>query len=72
MVSFLEFVDKYLFVFSLLYTIIVRIVGFVTDKVRLKVKKYQIRKCLSLTKAECKIILPSYYKCIHNDNSISV
>ena len=58
----IEFFDKYSFVFSALYTILVAITGMIIGKISPKVKQYKIRKCLSLTKTECKIILPSYDK----------
>lgn len=62
----IEFFDKYSYVFSTIYTILVAITGIIIGKISPKIKQYKIRKCLSLTKNECKIILPSYDKKLHN------
>lgn len=64
--EFLKFIDKYLFIFSLGHTLIIALIGFVVGKIFPIIKKYKIRKCLSLEKNECKIVLPSYNKKLHN------
>lgn len=63
---YIEFFDKYTFVFSFGYTVIVALVGVLAGKIIPIIKKYKIKKCLSLTKNECKIALPSYDKQLHN------
>lgn len=62
----IKFLDEYSFVFSLGYTIITAVVGFFVGRIFLEIKKFKIRKCLSLTKKQCKIILPSYNEKLHN------
>lgn len=57
-----ELIDKYSFVFSFLYTVITAIIGALVGKIFSRLKENEIRKCLSLTMAECKIVLPSYGK----------
>lgn len=64
--KYIEFFDKYSFVFSLGYTIIVALIGFLIGKIFPEIQKYKIKKCLSLKKKECKIILPNYDKKLHN------
>lgn len=68
--EFFEFFDKYTFVFSTIYTIITTVVGVIIAKVSVKIKQYKIRKCLSLTRNDCRIILPSYEKTLHNTTDI--
>lgn len=57
--DFIEFFNDYYFVFSFLYTLFVAIVGFSISKVLPLIKRHKIRKCLSLNKTQCRIILPS-------------
>lgn len=48
--------------FSFIYTVCSIITSFLINKIYAADKKYKIRKCLSLTKNECEIVLPSYEK----------
>lgn len=68
--EYIKFFDTYSFVFSFIYTFITALAGFLTGKIIIKFKKNKIKKCLSLTQNECKIILPSYNKKIHNNIDI--
>lgn len=70
MIKYIYFFDKYSFVFSFAYTLLVAICGFVISKLIPKIKQYKIRKCLSLSKYECKIVLPCYNKKLHNKNDL--
>lgn len=70
MLDTIKFLDKYSFVFSFLYTIIIAIMGFLVGKIIPIIHTYKIKKCLSLKQNECKIILPSYDKKLHNDIDI--
>ncbi len=70
MLDVIKFLDKYSFVFSFIYTIIIALVGFLISKAIPTINTYKIRKCLSLKRNECKIILPSYDKKIHNNVDI--
>lgn len=62
----IEFLDKYTFVFSFAYSVIGFLVGIISKKILGAFKRYKIRKCLSLKKEDCKIVLPSYDKKLHN------
>lgn len=66
MMKYIEFFDQYSFAFSLGYTIIVAITGFLVGRLIPAIKKHMIRKSLSLRRKECKIILPAYDKKLHN------
>ena len=66
-VTIMEFFEQYSNIFSFVYTICTVIAGFFINNIYAKIKKYKIKHCLSLTKNECKIILPSYDKRLHND-----
>lgn len=70
LIDYIELFDKYSFLFSSIYTILTAIIGFLIGKIFSKIKEYKIRKCLSLAKNECKIILPSYNKKLHNNIDI--
>lgn len=72
LIDFIQFFDKYSFLFSFIYTITTALVGFLIGNFFSQIKKYKIRKCLSLTKSECKIILPSYGKKIHTNKIVPV
>lgn len=65
--KYIEFFVQYSYIFSFSYTIIVLIIGFLVGKVIPAFKRHKIKKCLSLTKKDCKIILPEYVKKLHND-----
>lgn len=58
----LEFVDQYSFLFSLIYTITL----FLFVKTKPRLNQQRVQKCLSLKKKECKIVLSSYDKKLHN------
>lgn len=58
----LEFVDQYFFLFSPIYTITL----FLFVKAKPRINQHRVEKCLSLKKKECKIVLPSYDKKLHN------
>lgn len=68
--KYIEFFDQYSFVFSLVYTIIVGVIGFLIGKIIPEIKKYKIKKCLSLSKKECRIILPNYDIKLHNNKDL--
>lgn len=70
LLDFIELFDRYLFLFSFIYTVSTALIGLLTGKLLSKLREYKIRKCLSLTKNECRIILPSYNKKLHNDFDI--
>lgn len=63
-------IDKYSFIFSFIYTLAVAIISFLICKIIPKIKQYKIRKCLSLSKNECKIVLPCYDKKLHNKTDL--
>lgn len=64
--KFIEFIDKYTFVFSFAYTVIGFLAGIISKKILGAFKRHKIRKCLSLKKKDCKIVLPCYGKKLHN------
>lgn len=64
--KYIEFFDQYSFLFSFGYTVIVAILTFIIQKVYTELKKYKVKRCLSLKRKECKIILPIYNKKLHN------
>lgn len=70
MLDAIKFLDKYSFVFSFVYTILIAIIGFLMSKIVPKINTHRIRKCLSLKQSECKIILPSYDKKLHSNIEI--
>lgn len=69
-VKILVLLDQYSFLFSLAYTICGAIIGFFSSKILFELKKRKIRKCLSLGKYDCKIILPNYRGTLHNPNDV--
>lgn len=68
--NLIEFFNDYYSVFSFLYTLLGVVVGFFISKILPFIKRYRIRKCLSLKKTQCRVILPSYEKKIHNNIDI--
>lgn len=68
--EFLAFLDQYSFLFSLAYAIGAAIIGFLASKIIPVLRKHKIKKCLSLGKHECKIVLPNYKGTIHNPDDI--
>lgn len=68
--KFLEFLDQYSFLFSLFYTVIATIIGFLASKIVPAIKKHKIRECLSLRKLDCKIAMPNYTKKLHNKHDL--
>ena len=64
--EFLVFLDQYSFLFSIAYAIGAAIIGFLASKIIPVLRKHKIKKCLSLGKHECKIILPDYRGKLHN------
>lgn len=66
----LSFLDQYSFLFSLAYTLSVAIIGFFASKIVPALKKYKVKKCLSLGKYDCKIVLPEYKGTLHNPDDI--
>lgn len=65
-VQILEFLEKYSSLFSFGYTVLAALFGFLVGKIPPKMRAYKIKKCLSLGKRSCKIILPNYHKKLHN------
>ena len=70
LLNWIIFFEQYSFVFSFIYTTLTAIVRFVIGKLFSKFNEYKIRTCLSLSRNECKIILPSYNKTLHNRTDI--
>ncbi len=68
--KYIELLDQYSFIFSLGYTIICAITGFLIGKIIPEIQKYKIKKCLTLVKKECRIVLPHYDKKLHNKKDI--
>lgn len=62
----IEFMDKYSFSLS----IFTALVGFSIGKLVPILRQNKIKKCLSLGKHECKIILPDYMGKLHNQKDI--
>lgn len=64
--KYLEFLEEY----SFLFPIFTAVGGFFIGKINPILKKHKIKKCLSLDKYECKIILPDYDGKLHNQKDI--
>ncbi len=62
MKSIIDIFKEYSFLISIIYGVIGYLIGTVIPKI----SRSKIRKCLSLAKKDCKIILPSYEKELHN------
>jgi len=63
----IKFFDKYSYVFSFTFTIFGALIGVWSQKILNGLKRRKIKKCLSLNRNECKIVLPNYNKTLHND-----
>ena len=68
--KFLAFLDQYSFLLSLGYTIGAAIIGFLVSKMIPTLKRRKIKKCLSLGKHDCKIVLPNYSGKLHNQEDV--
>lgn len=68
--EFLSFLDQYSFLFSFTYTIGAAIIGFLSSIIIPEFKRHKIKKCLSLGKYECKILLPDYSGKLHEQEDM--